>query len=99
MDNSFVRISFLVTLVFVIQNKVHGISPSLVMHPIDRAKEGAYPCGAIPMLPGANIVGGQISEPFKYPWLASLICHDCQANQTITNPWGHICGGSLITQR
>ena len=99
MENIFVKLSYLFALLFVIQNMIDGILQALVMHPIDRAMEGPYPCGAIPMLPTAQIWGGQRSEPFKYPWLASLICHGCQGNQTIANSWGHICGGTLITQR
>ena len=51
------------------------------------------------MVPAAQVAGGEVSEPNKYPWLASIICDECQANETHKNPWGHICGGSLITQR
>ena len=90
---------YLFALPFLIQNMVHGVSLPLVVHPIELALEGSYPCGAIPMVPGANVFGGRSSEPDKYPWLASIICPDCQVNNTIKNPWGHICGGSLITTR
>ena len=99
MKESVMKLAYLWALSFVMQNMVQGLSPSLSMHPLDRALEGPYPCGAIRMVPGAHVAGGQVSEPNKYPWLASIICPDCQANATNKNPWGHICGGSLITQR
>ena len=68
--------------------------------PLDRAKGGVYACGVIPSRPSPLIVGGRPSEPGKYPWLAAVICPDCFKNSTSAgNPWGLICGGSLITDR
>ena len=52
---------FPVLALIMMQNNVGGASSSVVVHPIDRAKEGPYPCGAIPERPSAHVVGGQES--------------------------------------
>ena len=68
------------------------LAPTDAVHPITRAKQK---CGIMPMKRGTFIVGGQATGPSTYPWLAALICRNCNP----TNPWGHICGGSLISER
>ena len=65
------------------------------MHPLDYAKEGDFKCGVLGPAADTYVVGGQIVRQSKYPWLASVICMECAS----ANPWNHICGGSLITDR
>ena len=68
-------------------------------HPIDRAMEGTYKCGILGPALDTFVVGGQRVQRSKYPWLASVICEECWEGSSNANPWGHICGGSLITDR
>ena len=78
------------------------LAPIEALHPITRAKQK---CGIMPMRRGTFIVGGQPTGPSKYPWLAALLCKNCTRNhgplpwRNSTNPWGHICGGNLISER
>ena len=70
-------------------------SPPPQKHPLDFAKEGEFRCGVLEPSTDTYVVGGRRVRQSKHPWLASVICEECAS----ANPWNHICGGSLITER
>ena len=45
----------------------------------------------------AHIIKGEDASLNEFPWLAALLCHDCDPD--VKDPYGRWCGGTLITDR